>query len=113
MLSSTVSDLSKSDELSGLFKVLSTNESSIGEVINDMVTILEGDGLEHSEDIDERDAIIDVNLKKGANDPVDDTVIIDNILNNSKGVKDATDKTYRTYVAYSLSGYMVLILFKV
>ncbi|PBK89125.1 hypothetical protein ARMGADRAFT_1084205 [Armillaria gallica] len=103
MLSSTVSDLSKSDELSGLFKVLTTNESSVGEVLNDMVTVLEGDSLEHVGDADEKELIMEESSENSANHSVDDAVIIDNILNNSKGVKDATDKSYRTYVYY-LSG---------
>ncbi|KAK0494912.1 hypothetical protein EDD18DRAFT_1354905 [Armillaria luteobubalina] len=96
MLSGTVSDLSKSNELSGLFKVLTTNELSIREVLDDMVTVLEGDGLEHIGDVDEKGPLPKENLEKSTNHSVDDTVIIDNILNNSKGVKDATDKSYRT-----------------
>ncbi|PBK94422.1 hypothetical protein ARMGADRAFT_1079101 [Armillaria gallica] len=96
MLSSTVSDLSKSDELSGLFKVLTTNESSVGEVLNDMVTVLEGDSLEHVGDADEKELIMEESSENSTNHSVDDAVIIDNILNNSKGVKDATDKSYRT-----------------
>ncbi len=103
MLSSTVSDLSKSDELSGLFKVLTTNDSSVGEVLNDMVTVLEGDSLEHVGDADEKELIMEESSENSTNHSVDDAVIIDNILNNSKGVKDATDKSYRTYVYY-LSG---------
>lgn len=103
MLSSTVSNLSKSDELSGLFKVLTTNESSIEEVLNDMVTVLEGDSLEHVEDADEKELIMEESSENSANHSVDDAVIIDNILNNSKGVKDVTDKSYRMYVYY-LSG---------
>ncbi len=96
MLLSTVSDLSKSDELSGLFKVLTTNESSVREVLNDIVTVLEGDSLEHVGDADEKELIMEESSENSANHSVDNAGIIDNSLNNSNGVKDVTHYSART-----------------